>query len=104
MRTPARLYVGRLSSDVRRRDLEKFFRGYGRINEILLKEGFAFVEIDDDKDARDAVRDLNGRSVNGGRVNVEFSRGPRSSRRDRYDDRDRYRDRDDRDRRSYTSR
>lgn len=38
-----RVYVGRIAYDVRERDIEKFFKGYGRIREILLKDGFAFV-------------------------------------------------------------
>lgn len=38
-----RVYVGRISYDVRERDIEKFFKGYGRIREILMKDGFAFV-------------------------------------------------------------
>lgn len=39
----ARIYVGRLSYQVRERDLERFFKGHGRIREILLKNGFGFV-------------------------------------------------------------
>lgn len=43
MTNGTRIYVGRLSFDVRERDIEKFFKAYGRIREILLKDGFAFV-------------------------------------------------------------
>lgn len=43
MANSSRIYVGRISYDVRERDVEKFFKGYGRIREILLKDGFAFV-------------------------------------------------------------
>ncbi len=38
-----RVYVGRLSYHVRERDLERFFKGYGRIREIMLKNGYGFV-------------------------------------------------------------
>ena len=38
-----RVYVGRLSYRVRERDVEKFFKGYGRVREILLKNGYGFV-------------------------------------------------------------
>lgn len=41
--TGTRVYLGRINYDVRERDIEKFFKGYGRIREILLKDGFAFV-------------------------------------------------------------
>jgi len=70
-----RVYVGRISYDVRERDIEKFFKGYGRIREILMKDGFAFVEFDDHRDADDAVYELNGKELMGERVHVEFARG-----------------------------
>lgn len=39
----ARLYIGRLSDVARDRDVERFFKGYGRIREIVLKNGYGFV-------------------------------------------------------------
>ncbi|GBM21534.1 Serine-arginine protein 55 [Araneus ventricosus] len=71
-----RVYVGRLSWDCRERDLERFFKGYGRIREILIKNGFGFVEFDDYKDADDAVYELNGKDLLGERVILEIARGP----------------------------
>lgn len=38
-----RVFVGGLTYRVRERDLEKFFRKYGRIKEVAMKNGFAFV-------------------------------------------------------------
>ena len=38
-----RVFLGRLPRDARERDVEKFFRGFGRIREINLKNGFGFV-------------------------------------------------------------
>jgi len=58
-----RVYVGRLPYDVRERDIEKFFKGYGKIREVLMKDGFAFVEFDDHRDADDAVYELNGKEL-----------------------------------------
>ncbi|KAF7640233.1 Small nuclear ribonucleoprotein Sm D1 [Meloidogyne graminicola] len=43
-------------------------RGYGRIRDILIKRGYAFVELDDPRDADDAVYELNGRSIMGMRL------------------------------------
>ena len=40
-----RVYVGRLSNRARERDVEKFFKGYGRIREVILKNGYGFVVI-----------------------------------------------------------
>ena len=37
------VFVGGLTYRVRERDLEKFFRKYGRINAVAMKNGFAFV-------------------------------------------------------------
>ncbi|XP_062503640.1 serine/arginine-rich splicing factor 6-like [Corticium candelabrum] len=73
----ARVYVGRLSYDVRERDLQRFFRGFGRIREINVKNGFGFVEFDDPRDADDAVYEMNGRDLLGERVLVEHARGSR---------------------------
>uniref|UniRef100_A0A915BBJ1 RRM domain-containing protein n=1 Tax=Parascaris univalens TaxID=6257 RepID=A0A915BBJ1_PARUN len=74
----ARVYIGRLSYRASERDIEHFFRGYGRIRDIVLKNGFGFVEFDDPRDADDAVYELNGKDLCGERIILEFSRrGPR---------------------------
>ena len=62
-----RVYIGRLSYRARERDIEKFFKGYGRLREILLKNGYGFVEFDDNRDAEDAVYELNGKDLLGER-------------------------------------
>jgi RNA recognition motif-containing protein len=38
-----RVYVGGLPYGVREKDLERFFKGYGRIRDILIKNGYGFV-------------------------------------------------------------
>lgn len=42
----ARVYIGHLPYKVRESDIEGFFSRYGRIREILLKNGFGFVVSD----------------------------------------------------------
>ncbi|XP_050354796.1 serine-arginine protein 55 isoform X2 [Nymphalis io] len=95
----SRVYVGGLPFGVRERDLEKFFKGFGRIKDILIKNGYGFVEFEDYRDADDAVYELNGKELLGERVVVEPARGiDRSAdryRRDRYYERDRGRSRYD---------
>ena len=60
-----RVHLGNLSDDARERDVERFFKGYGRIREISLKNGYGFVEFDDYRDADDAVHDLDGKDLAG---------------------------------------
>ena len=38
-----RVYIGGLNSRASQRDVEKFFRDYGKIRDIILKNGFGFV-------------------------------------------------------------
>jgi len=86
----SRVYVGGLPHGVRERDLERFFKGCGRTRDILIKNGYGFVEFEDNRDADDAVYKLNGKELLGERVAVEPARGQaRGGHRDRerYDDR-----------------
>ena len=38
-----RVYIGRLSSRASERDVEHFFRGYGKIRDVVIKSGFGFI-------------------------------------------------------------
>lgn len=71
----SRVYIGNLPKDAGERDLERFFRGYGRVRDVLIKNGYGFVEFDDSRDAEDAVYELNGKRLLGERVTVERARG-----------------------------
>ncbi|KAF8666871.1 hypothetical protein HU200_053394 [Digitaria exilis] len=70
-----RLYVGRLASRTRSRDLEYVFGRYGRIREVELKRDYAFIEFSDPRDAEEARYNLDGRDVDGSRIIVEFAKG-----------------------------
>jgi len=54
--------------------LERLFDKYGRIIDIALKQGFAFVEFADERDAMDAVRGRDGYEFEGQRLRVEHSK------------------------------
>ncbi|PIA16443.1 hypothetical protein COEREDRAFT_81123 [Coemansia reversa NRRL 1564] len=70
----SRLYVGRLPRDVRERDVERLFKGYGQIRDICLLSGFGFVEFRDRHDAEDVMHDFNNRTFMGERLIIEPAR------------------------------
>eukprot|EP00343_Euplotes_focardii_P007892 CAMPEP_0205820552 /NCGR_PEP_ID=MMETSP0206-20130828/3207_1 /ASSEMBLY_ACC=CAM_ASM_000279 /TAXON_ID=36767 /ORGANISM="Euplotes focardii, Strain TN1" /LENGTH=261 /DNA_ID=CAMNT_0053115383 /DNA_START=23 /DNA_END=810 /DNA_ORIENTATION=- len=79
-----RVYVGNLDKYTDKKDIEDAFYKFGRINNIWVAHnppGFAFVDMEDARDAEDAVHDLNGRKIAGCTARVEISReGDRSGR------------------------
>lgn len=59
-----KVYVGDLGSSANKHDLEDAFSQYGRLTSVWVARnppGFAFVEFEDNRDAEDAVRALDGR-------------------------------------------
>ncbi|EEB05412.2 mRNA export factor Srp2 [Schizosaccharomyces japonicus yFS275] len=75
-----RLFIGRLPSQAAREDVEDFFKGYGRILDCKLMNGFGFLELENPRDARDIVNDFNGKEFMGERIIVEPARGERRRR------------------------
>merc|ERR1711936_130255 len=71
-----------LSRRVRRDDLKDVFRDCGRVLDVDIKTGYAFVEFEERRDAEDAVKELNGIKVEGDRISVEMSKGCRDKYRD----------------------
>lgn len=51
------------------------FSKYGKIINCDLKQGYAFVEFDDERDAEDAIRGLDGADLDGATIVVEASHG-----------------------------
>jgi RNA recognition motif-containing protein len=77
------------------------FGKHGRIKDCTIKQKFGFVEYEDERDADDAIKSLDGTSLDGEIISVEKAHGGRGRRdrdRDRDGHRDRDRDRGDRDR------
>ena len=76
------VFITRLSHYVTKRDLEKEFRRFGDIRNSTLKKGYAFIEYYDKKDAKYAIRELNGRKLFGqsNRVVVEEAKVSREER------------------------
>jgi len=53
--------------------LEKAFAEYGTCR-INYKGSFAFAEFDNDKDAEDAIENLQSKDMGGKRINIEWSK------------------------------
>eukprot|EP01112_Ceratiomyxa_fruticulosa_P007341 TRINITY_DN1899_c0_g1_i9.p1 TRINITY_DN1899_c0_g1~~TRINITY_DN1899_c0_g1_i9.p1 ORF type:complete len:234 (+),score=49.26 TRINITY_DN1899_c0_g1_i9:206-907(+) len=71
------LYVGGIPTDVSQREMEDKFTRYGPIARIEIKRGFAFLEYRDRRDGDDAIRDLDGATLFGEKVRVEWAKGGR---------------------------
>lgn len=94
------IYIAKLSSSVRERDLDDKFSRYGDIKKIQLKNGYAFIEYYNYRDAEYAIDRMDGRSFEGRRILVQPSLGKRRGREHTRDSRDRRRY-DSRDRRDH---
>ena len=68
-----RVYVGRFPERTRRKDVKKFFRGHGPIKRIDVITGFAFVGFFDVDEAERAIKNLDGRSLNGETVRLSHA-------------------------------
>eukprot|EP00924_Labyrinthula_sp_SR-Ha-C_P010782 maker-scaffold_35-snap-gene-1.55-mRNA-1 protein AED:0.21 eAED:0.21 QI:102/1/1/1/0.4/0/6/765/254 len=102
----AKVYVGNIPPDSTEKEIDSLFHKFGRIEQVwlaknppglllcvVLLSGFAFVTFQDERDAEEAIRAMDGKNELGRTIKVEMSRGPRSDRRRRDDYRDRDRDR-----------
>jgi len=76
-----KVYIGGLRDDANKYDIEDAFNRYGVVKNVWVARkppGFAFVEMEDSRDAEDSVRGLDGTRICGARVKVEMSTGGRS--------------------------
>ncbi|XP_041638879.1 serine/arginine-rich splicing factor 3a [Cheilinus undulatus] len=77
-----KVYVGNLGNHGNKAELERAFGYYGPLRSVWVARnppGFAFVEFEDPRDASDAVREMDGRTMCGCQVRVELSTGGRRS-------------------------
>jgi len=59
------LYCGNIEYEARQTDIERLFGRYGRVDRVDMKSGYAFIYMEDERDAEDAIRGLD---------NTEFGR------------------------------
>lgn len=74
------IFCGNLDYDARQSEIERLFGKYGRVERVDMKTGFAFVYMEDERDAEDAIHRLDrydfGRK--GRRLRVEWTKEDRS--------------------------
>ena len=77
------VFCGNLDFDARQSDVERLFKRYGKVERVDMKSGFAFIYMEDERDAEYAIRRLDrtefGRK--GRRIRVEWTKQERDSRR-----------------------
>ena len=81
------IYVGNLSYDVTEDQLQTLFGEHGKVTSVSLikdkytgqSKGFGFVEMDNQAEAEAAIKQLNGRAVNGRNIAANVAR-PRTER------------------------
>nr|ACH48189.1 alternative splicing factor SRp20/9G8 [Cyriopagopus schmidti] len=81
---PTSIFVGGLNDSIDKEDLEREFSKFGKLNHVWVARnppGFAFIEFDDDEDANEAIREMNGATINGSEIRVDMSRNNRGGRR-----------------------
>ena len=65
----ARVFIGNLAADkVTRQDVMKLFEPYGKVLGVSLHKSYGFVQFENEKDAREAVKVTHGKTVEGLRV------------------------------------
>lgn len=76
------IYVGNLHFNVSEDELRKAFEEYGEVASVKIitdkysgrSKGFGFVEMLNDKEAKEAIDNLNGTEIKGRSVNVNQAR------------------------------
>jgi len=74
------VWMGDLPPNCRRSHVKDFFDDYGTLGGIRLMNNFGFVDFKHKRDAKDAVKDLNGKKLRGCRIRLEMSDGPGGAR------------------------
>ncbi|GAQ92008.1 splicing factor [Klebsormidium nitens] len=71
------IYCGNFEYDARPSEIEKLFSEFGRVERVDMKMGFAFVYMESERDAEDAIHKLDGTEFGykRRRLSVEWSKG-----------------------------
>lgn len=63
------LYCGNIEYEVHQSEIERLFGKYGRVERVDMKSGYAFVYMEDERDAEDAIRALDKTEFSNGSFN-----------------------------------
>lgn len=82
------IYVGNLSYQTSEEDLRQAFEAYGQVSSVNIindkytgkSRGFAFVEMANDEEAKEAMANLNGTELNGRNLNINEARARNDNR------------------------
>ena len=67
------LFIGNIAGEISQKELEDLFSKYGKC-EIKYKSIFAFAEYSSDKEAEQAMQELNKKEINGRALSIEWSK------------------------------
>ncbi|CAG0926104.1 unnamed protein product [Notodromas monacha] len=75
------IFIGSLPYDVKEADLLDSFEEYGKVNSIKIitdkftgrSKGFGFVEMENEEEAKKAIAELNGATIDGRKIVVNVS-------------------------------
>ncbi|XP_054401484.1 RNA-binding motif protein, Y chromosome, family 1 member B-like isoform X2 [Pongo abelii] len=80
---PGKLFIGGLNRETNEKMLKSVFGKHGPISEVLLikdrtskSRGFAFITFENPADAKNAAKDMNGKSLDGKAIKVEQAKKP----------------------------
>lgn len=80
-----KVYVGDLAKDVQKPELEQVFSRYGDVRDVWIAHnppGFAFIRFSEPREARRAIRSMNGKIIAGSKIRCEVAKaaGPKGGR------------------------
>lgn len=70
-RRNSQIFIAKLTPFISERDLRNIFIKYGRIKNLNLKRGYAFLEYVHRSDAKEAIYHMDGRRIGGQRIVVQ---------------------------------
>ncbi|XP_042903183.1 RNA-binding protein Rsf1 [Parasteatoda tepidariorum] len=81
---PMSVFVGGLGNDTQKEDLEREFSKFGNLTKVWVARnppGFAFIDFENDDDANEAIKEMNGATINGMEIRVDVSKNKGGGRR-----------------------